>query len=82
MLALLTHRPQSEIIAEWEDKERYGDLKSAVADAVVAILEEIQANMAKVSDEELLAKLESSEAEMNKQANQTLLKIQKAVGLR
>ncbi|MCA9345908.1 tryptophan--tRNA ligase [Candidatus Saccharibacteria bacterium] len=82
MLALLTHKTQTEVNAEWEGKERYGELKTAVADAVAETLQMIQNNLVNVSDKELSDKLETSEIEMNKQANETLLKVQKAVGLR
>ncbi len=45
-------------------------------------LEDIQEKMKSVDEQELIAKLESSEARMNEVANATLLKVQKAVGLR
>lgn len=68
--------------AAFEGTERYGDFKKAVADKVVEFLDEFQAKLAAVDESALLTKLESSEAEMNKQANETLLRVQKAVGLR
>lgn len=79
---LLANKPHKEVLAEWEGKERYGDLKTAVAEVVSSFLKEFQANLAKVDEKSLLAKLESSEAEMAKQATITLHKVQKAVGLR
>lgn len=82
ILALLSGKPETEIAREWEGKDRYGDLKTAVADAVVNTLLKIQENMAIIADEDIVAKLESSEAAMAKRANETLLKAQKAVGLR
>lgn len=82
ILALLTDRPQSEVNSEWEQKTSYGDLKKTVAEAVSYTLSTIQANLSKVSNSELEAKLLSSEDAMNEQANETLLKVQKAVGLR
>lgn len=82
ILALITGRPQDEVNAEWTGKTQYGEFKSAVADAVVEFLTNFQARFAAISDEELLAKLESSEAAMRKVADTTLLNAQRAVGLR
>lgn len=82
MLALLTNQPQSSINAEWQGKTAYGDLKKAVAAAVEAFLTDFQAKHASVNDAEILAKLESSEASMREATANTLLKVQKAVGLR
>jgi len=79
---LLTNKPHKEVLKEWEGKERYGDLKAAVADQVSSFLTDFQANLAKVDEKALEAKLLDSEAAMAKQANQTLAKVQKAVGLR
>ena len=67
---------------EFVGQDQYGPLKSAVADKVVAFLEDFQTKLAQVDESALMQKLESSEAAMNKTANQTLLKVQKAVGLR
>jgi tryptophanyl-tRNA synthetase len=82
MLALLSGRSQSEVNDEWTGKERYGDFKTAVADEVEHFLRDFQARYRAVTDDELLAKLESSEAQMAAVANATLLRAQKAVGLR
>lgn len=80
--ALLSNRPQSEVNAEWEGNPRYGDFKKAVAAIVADFLTDFQAKYAAITDEQLLAKLEQSEAAMNTVANATLLRAQKAVGLR
>lgn len=63
-------------------QEQYGPLKTAVADKVVEFLTDFQTKLAAVDDKALLAKLESDEKLMNEQADKTLLKVQKAVGLR
>ena len=63
-------------------QQQYGPLKTAVADRVVSLLEDFQAKLNSVDDSAIQAKLESSETAMNKQAGETLLKVQKAVGLR
>ena len=82
MLALLTDRDQAHVNAEWEGKTRYGDLKAAVAEAVQTFLTEFQVRFNNVGEEALLAKLTASEETMRETANQTLLKVQQAVGLR
>ncbi len=82
ILALTTGKTKDEVIAEWKDKSSYGDFKQAVADAVRAFLTDFQAKLAQVSDEAITAKLETSEVAANTVANETLLRVQKAVGLR
>lgn len=82
MLSMLTGRSQDDVNAEWVGRTSYGDFKAAVATAVVEFLTDFQSKLANISDEELLTKLEHSEAEMTKTANETLLRAQKAVGLR
>lgn len=77
MLKLLGGNPDDFI-----GQNQYGPLKSAVADKLVVFLEEFQKKLSNISDREIMEKLESSEAEMEKQANMTLHKVQRAVGLR
>ncbi len=67
---------------EFIGNDQYGPLKTAVTDAVVTFLTDFQAKLATVDEATLLAKLESGEKLMNEHANKTLLKAQKAVGLR
>lgn len=69
-------------IDEFTGMERYGDFKKIVADEVAQFLNDFQQRLAHVDDRQVLAKLESSERAMNDIANQTLLRVQKAVGLR
>lgn len=82
ILALLSGKSQKEINLEWEGQPQYGGLKKAVADAVADLLTDFQTKLASVNEQELLTKLEKSEIQMNKTANETLLRTQKAVGLR
>jgi tryptophanyl-tRNA synthetase len=82
ILSLFTGSNLNDVIAEYQGKSSYGDLKKAVAEATQAFLSDFQANYQAVDMSALQAKLEASEAEMNKIANQTLLRVQKAVGLR
>lgn len=82
ILALLGGENQADVNAAWEGKSSYGDLKSAVADAVRLFLADFQARYDAVDEVKLLRKIESSEVAMNTVANQTLLRVQEAVGLR
>ena len=82
ILALLSDKHQSEVNAQWEEKNSYNELKSAVAEVVKIFLADLQAKLAKVDETQLMQKLEADEAAMNKIANKTLHKVQKAVGLR
>lgn len=67
---------------EFIGQEQYGPLKTAVADRIAPFLTSFQEKLAAVDEKSLLAKLEADEKLMNKQANKTLSKVQKAVGLR
>lgn len=71
-----------ETIAEYAGESRYGDFKSVVADEVATFLKKFQANYAKVDMNVVEAKLISSEAAMRSVANETLAKVQAAVGIR
>ena len=82
LLAILTNRSQTEVNTEWVGQTQYGQLKNAVADAVADFLESFHARLDQITDEELIAALERSEAEMTKRANETLRRAQVAVGLR
>ena len=82
ILALITNQKQENINLEWVGLQNYGDLKKAVANAVSDFLTDFHSKLNKISDDELLSKLEKSEQELIPIANATLLKVQKAVGLR
>jgi len=77
ILKLLGGKPE-----EFIGQKQYGPLKTSVADTVAKFLTDFQSNLEKVDEKQLLAKLEASEKAMNEQANTTLLKLQRAVGLR
>ena len=81
-LALLKGEPQDHVIQEWEGKSSYGELKSAVAEAVKHFLSDFQTKLSQVDEQALHAKLDSDEKTMNEIANKTLYKVQQAVGLR
>lgn len=67
---------------EFIGQKQYGPLKEAVADVVTAFLTDFQSRLDQVDEQAILAKLQTSEKAMNEQAGDTLLKVQKAVGLR
>lgn len=69
-------------IGEYAGMERYGDFKRIVADEVAESLANFQARLAAVDEQAIERKLESSERDMNIVANETLHRVQKAVGLR
>jgi tryptophanyl-tRNA synthetase len=80
--ALLAERSVEDAAKEWEDKSSYGELKSHVAEQVKSFLTDLQAKYGQVDEKELVAKLERDETAMRNIANETLLKVQRAVGLR
>ena len=82
ILALLRGTPLQEVIDEFEGQTRYGDFKKTVADEVQAFLTDFQARLASIDEQAILVKLADSEASMNVTANETLIRAQKAVGLR
>ena len=69
-------------ISEYAGMERYGDFKRIVADEVAEFLANFQARLAAVDEPAIERKLESSERDMNIVANETLHRVQTAVGLR
>ena len=82
ILALLRGKTPEETAVEYQGMEQYGSFKSIVADEVAAFLTAFQQRLAAVDNDVVLAKLESSEQAMSLVANETLLRVQKAVGLR
>ena len=82
ILALLSDRSQGDINNEWVGRTSYGEFKRAVADEVAGFLTDFHQKLDAISDEYLLNKLQNSEVAMNQVANETLLRVQRAVGLR
>ena len=80
--ALLSGETIENVAAHHDGQASYGDLKKEVAEQVKEFLIEFQAKLRGVNDDSILQKLVSSEHAMNEQANQTLLSVQRAVGLR
>lgn len=82
ILALLRGAPLEDVVTEFKGKSSYGDFKKVVAEAIQAFLSDFQSKLASVDDSAVLAKLEQSEKDLSETANATLLRAQKAVGLR
>lgn len=82
ILALLSNKPQNETNSQWQGKSSYNELKVAVANAVKEFLSDLQAKLAQVDSQAVTDKLKNDEAVMSNLANTTLLKVQRAVGLR
>lgn len=82
ILALLRGQDVAITAKEFEGQERYGDFKKVVAEAMQAFLTDFQARLQQVDDAQLYAKLANDEAVKNVEANETLHRVQKAVGLR
>jgi tryptophanyl-tRNA synthetase len=82
ILSLLSNRSKDEVVSEWEGKSSYGELKVAVAESVRNFLGDFQQKLAQVNHDQLMQKLEADEAAMSTVANQTLERVQQAVGLR
>lgn len=82
ILALLSGESLDKVISQWAGQGSYGELKKTVAAAVVDFLTDFQARLAEVDEAAIAAKLQQSETAMRQQANATLLKAQRAVGLR
>lgn len=80
--ALLSGETLDAVIEKHDGQERYGDLKKEVAEQVQELLSGFQQKLASVDEAQLLAKLEADEKQMNEVASATLLRVQKAVGLR
>ena len=82
ILALLKGASLDEVVKEYQGQTQYGPLKTATAEAVSEFLTDFQTKLAGVDEAKLMAKLEASEAAMSETADNTLLRVQKAVGLR
>ena len=72
----------TEVTEQYIGQTQYGALKKDLAERMKTFLTDFQARLKSVDQKQLGAKLESSEAQMNITANQTLLRVQKAIGIR
>ena len=82
ILALLSNQDFEQVKKDWTGKTRYGDLKKAVASQVEIFLTDFQSNLNQIEDKQIEKMLIEKEEKVNIFAKETLLKAQKAVGIR
>ena len=82
ILALLRGNTLNDIVTEFEGHTKYGDFKTIVAKELKTFLEMFQARLASVDDTAIHTMLEASEVSMGSRANETLQRVQVAIGLR
>ena len=82
ILSLLEDVSIKEIVKDTLKETQYSDFKEIVAKSYYKFANNLLNNLKKVDEKKLIAKLSSDEALMNNIANQTLNKVQKAIGLR
>jgi tryptophanyl-tRNA synthetase len=82
LLVLFKGINKAEVLRDWQGKTSYGDLKKHVAGIVKEFLIKFQDRYIQINDTDLMDSIESGEERANEVANQTLLRVQKAVGLR
>lgn len=82
ILALLRGDSLQNIVQEFEGQAQYGAFKKIVAEEVKVFLTGFQQRLSAVDDTAILEKLAASEAAMSNIADETLLRTQRAIGLR
>lgn len=82
ILALIRGASLQSVIDEFKGQTQYGSFKSLVANEVSDFLADFQSKLANINDTDIMSKLEQSERKISITANQTLLGVQRAVGLR
>lgn len=82
LITLLDQTSPNEVASRYQGQTMYGPLKTELADKMSQFISDFQSKLSDIDEAKILAKLESSEQAMNLQANQTLLNVQQAVGLR
>ena len=80
--ALVTDRPLQDVISTWAGETHYGDLKKAVAQSVATFLTDFQDKVSLIPDDLVLDLFAQGETYANRVANEKLLQVQRAVGLR
>ncbi|MEM6997469.1 MAG: tryptophan--tRNA ligase [Patescibacteria group bacterium] len=80
--ALLEGKKIADVAAEYVGHTQYGQFKSDVADAVVDFLSNLQAEFARINPDSVTKELHTGEEKANAAANETLYRLQRAIGLR
>ena len=81
LFSILSGKSKEETILEWSGQKQYGPLKKAVAELISQFLTEFQTNLATISNQDVIKALTKGEIQANIQANHTLLRFQKSLGL-
>lgn len=76
------HTVDDFVSSPWSKSKEYSAFKNVVAQSVSNFLIEFQSKFAVVDEDAILSKLKASEIQMNNVADETLFRVQKAVGLR
>lgn len=79
---LLSGKSHEQVLDEWQGQTRYDALKESVASEVSRFLESFQQKLISIDQAGIEQKLKDSETAVNFTANETLLRVQRAVGLR
>lgn len=82
ILALIRGHSVEATTQEFAGMTKYGDFKNQVAREIESFLADLQNKLKSIDESTILAKLESDEKIKNQLANQTLKRVQVAVGLR
>lgn len=82
ILAIISKKPNEDIINQYKGQTSYAPLKADVGASVRDLFNQLKENYEKVDESKLLQKLESDELKMREIANDKLHAVQKAVGLR
>lgn len=80
--ALLDNQPLSAVISAWDGKTKYGELKTYVAQLVESFLTDFQNRFNNISEDDVQNVLLQGEQKARLIATETLLRAQRAVGLR
>lgn len=82
ILSLLQGVTLQEVIDKYKGQTKYGDFKKIVAGEIESFLIDFQQKLSNIDENAVITKLEQSERDLIPIANQTLLGVQQAVGLR
>lgn len=82
ILSLLENISINDVLKDWSKDSRYSDFKNIVAESYQNFDHNFKIKLNQVDETKVLEKLANDEKLMNQIANTTLLKVQKAIGLR
>ncbi len=82
ILALLRSSNLDDVVSEFEGHTKYGDFKQVVANELKDFLAKFQNQLQAVDMQDVISKMEASEDTLKRDANETLLRVSRAVGLR